>query len=94
MLPWSWLWLVPENSLVPAEANFYSVAAEAEEKSLVDLSSVPSQDPGAEDKLQVGLALPPLALEPLLTSGEIQQTLLLQSLLSSPPGCELQRDGW
>ncbi|NWR66355.1 CP131 protein, partial [Bucorvus abyssinicus] len=35
-----------------AEANFYLVAAEAEEKGLIDLSSVPSQDPGAEDKLQ------------------------------------------
>ncbi|NWI27843.1 CP131 protein, partial [Sula dactylatra] len=35
-----------------AEANFHSVAAEREESSLADLGSVPSQDPGAEDKLQ------------------------------------------
>ncbi|NXL06663.1 CP131 protein, partial [Mesembrinibis cayennensis] len=35
-----------------AEANFHSVAAEPEESSLADLGSVPSQDPGAEDKLQ------------------------------------------
>lgn len=85
---------MPEDSLVPAEANFYPVAAEAEEKGLADLSSVPSQDPGAEDKLQVGLALPPEALEPLPSSGEIQQTLLLQSLLFSASGFELQRGRW
>ncbi|KFW71614.1 5-azacytidine-induced protein 1 [Pygoscelis adeliae] len=35
-----------------AEANFHSVAAEPEESSLADLGSVPSRDPGAEDKLQ------------------------------------------
>ncbi|NXT93712.1 CP131 protein, partial [Anhinga rufa] len=35
-----------------AEANFHSVAAEPEERSLADLGSVPSQDFGAEDKLQ------------------------------------------
>ncbi|NXC74108.1 CP131 protein, partial [Anhinga anhinga] len=35
-----------------AEANFHSVAAEPEERSLTDLGSVPSQDLGAEDKLQ------------------------------------------
>ncbi|KAM9281409.1 centrosomal protein of 131 kDa isoform 2-T2 [Morus bassanus] len=35
-----------------AEANFHSVAAEREESSLADLGSVPSQDPGSEDKLQ------------------------------------------
>ncbi|XP_009579484.1 PREDICTED: LOW QUALITY PROTEIN: centrosomal protein of 131 kDa-like, partial [Fulmarus glacialis] len=43
---------VPENSLVPAEANFRSVAAEPEESGLADLGSVPLRDPGAEDKLQ------------------------------------------
>ncbi|NXN44186.1 CP131 protein, partial [Rhinoptilus africanus] len=35
-----------------AETNFSPVAAEPEESSLTDLVSVPSQDPGAEDKLQ------------------------------------------
>ncbi|NXV93073.1 CP131 protein, partial [Calonectris borealis] len=35
-----------------AEANFHSVAAEPEESGLADLGSVPSRDPGAEDKLQ------------------------------------------
>ncbi|KAM6193817.1 centrosomal protein of 131 kDa isoform 2-T2 [Sarcoramphus papa] len=35
-----------------AEANFHSVAAEPEENGLDDLCSVPSRDPGAEDKLQ------------------------------------------
>ncbi|XP_064322982.1 centrosomal protein of 131 kDa isoform X6 [Phalacrocorax carbo] len=35
-----------------AEANFHSVAAEPEERSLADPGSVPSQDPGEEDKLQ------------------------------------------
>ncbi|NWH71334.1 CP131 protein, partial [Piaya cayana] len=35
-----------------AEANFHSVAAQPEESSFADLSSVPSQDAGAEDKLQ------------------------------------------
>ncbi|XP_032851610.2 centrosomal protein of 131 kDa isoform X2 [Tyto alba] len=35
-----------------AEANFPSVAAEPEESGLADLGSVPSRDPGAEDKLQ------------------------------------------
>ncbi|KAM6049796.1 centrosomal protein of 131 kDa isoform 3-T3 [Theristicus caerulescens] len=35
-----------------AEANFHSVAAEPEESGLADLGSMPSQDPGAEDKLQ------------------------------------------
>ncbi|KFQ63636.1 5-azacytidine-induced protein 1, partial [Pelecanus crispus] len=35
-----------------AEANFHSVAAEPEESGLADLVSVPSRDPGAEDKLQ------------------------------------------
>ncbi|NXX63471.1 CP131 protein, partial [Scopus umbretta] len=35
-----------------AEANFHSVAAEPEESGLADLGSVPSQDPGTEDKLQ------------------------------------------
>ncbi|NWH55146.1 CP131 protein, partial [Fregata magnificens] len=35
-----------------AEANFHSVAAEPEESSLADVGSVPSRDPGVEDKLQ------------------------------------------
>ncbi|XP_064891177.1 centrosomal protein of 131 kDa isoform X4 [Columba livia] len=35
-----------------AEANFHSAAAEPEESGFTDLSSVPSRDPGAEDKLQ------------------------------------------
>ncbi|XP_064006789.1 centrosomal protein of 131 kDa isoform X9 [Pogoniulus pusillus] len=35
-----------------AEANFHSVPAEPEEKGPADLVSLPSQDPGAEDKLQ------------------------------------------
>ncbi|XP_074967181.1 centrosomal protein of 131 kDa isoform X6 [Phalacrocorax aristotelis] len=35
-----------------AEANFHSVAAEPEERSLADPGSVPSQDPGEDDKLQ------------------------------------------
>ncbi|NXN06696.1 CP131 protein, partial [Indicator maculatus] len=35
-----------------AEANFHSVPAEPEESCPADLSSMPSQDPGAEDKLQ------------------------------------------
>ncbi|NXH22912.1 CP131 protein, partial [Bucco capensis] len=35
-----------------AEANFHSVPAEPEESGCTDLSSVPSRDPGAEDKLQ------------------------------------------
>ncbi|NXT37523.1 CP131 protein, partial [Pelecanoides urinatrix] len=35
-----------------AEANFHSGAAEPEESGLADLDSVPSRDPGAEDKLQ------------------------------------------
>ncbi|XP_009699195.1 PREDICTED: LOW QUALITY PROTEIN: centrosomal protein of 131 kDa, partial [Cariama cristata] len=43
---------VPENSLVPPEANFHSVAAEPEESGLADLGSGPSRDPEAEDKLQ------------------------------------------
>lgn len=53
-----WWLQVSENSLVPAEANFHSVAAEPEESGLADLGSMPSQDPGVEDKLQVSLALP------------------------------------
>ncbi|XP_009879282.1 PREDICTED: LOW QUALITY PROTEIN: centrosomal protein of 131 kDa [Charadrius vociferus] len=40
---------VPENSLVPPEANF---PAEPEESGLADLGSMPSRDPGVEDKLQ------------------------------------------
>ncbi|XP_053939325.1 centrosomal protein of 131 kDa isoform X11 [Cuculus canorus] len=47
-----WLLQVPENGLVPAEANFHSVAAEPEESGFADLGSVPSQDAGTEDKLQ------------------------------------------
>ncbi|KAK2528370.1 Cep131 [Columba guinea] len=35
-----------------AEANFHSAAAEPEESGFTDLSSVPSRDPGAEDKPQ------------------------------------------
>ncbi|KFP01496.1 5-azacytidine-induced protein 1 [Calypte anna] len=35
-----------------AEANFHSVAVEPEESSLAELSSQPSRDPRAEDKLQ------------------------------------------
>ncbi|NXF52886.1 CP131 protein, partial [Oceanites oceanicus] len=35
-----------------AEANFHSVAAEPEESGLADLGSMPSRDPGAEDKQQ------------------------------------------
>ncbi|NXW93885.1 CP131 protein, partial [Alopecoenas beccarii] len=35
-----------------AEANFHSVAAEPEESSFTELSSMPSRDPGPEDKLQ------------------------------------------
>ncbi|KAM6376944.1 centrosomal protein of 131 kDa isoform 1-T1 [Pluvialis apricaria] len=35
-----------------AEANFHLGAAEPEESGLAELSSMPSQDPGAEDKLQ------------------------------------------
>ncbi|NXY78931.1 CP131 protein, partial [Glareola pratincola] len=35
-----------------AEANFHPVAAEPEESGLADLGSMPSRDPGAEDKLQ------------------------------------------
>ncbi|NXR06155.1 CP131 protein, partial [Semnornis frantzii] len=35
-----------------AEANFHSVPAEPEERDPADLDSLPSQDPGAEDKLQ------------------------------------------
>ncbi|OPJ88435.1 5-azacytidine-induced protein 1 [Patagioenas fasciata monilis] len=35
-----------------AEANFHSVAAEPEESGFTELSSVPSRDLGAEDKLQ------------------------------------------
>ncbi|XP_054077827.1 centrosomal protein of 131 kDa isoform X10 [Rissa tridactyla] len=35
-----------------AEVNFHPVAAEPEESSLADLGSMPSRDPGAEDKLQ------------------------------------------
>ncbi|KFQ98658.1 5-azacytidine-induced protein 1 [Nipponia nippon] len=35
-----------------AEANFHSVAAETEESGLADLGSMPSRDPGVEDKLQ------------------------------------------
>ncbi|XP_010006956.1 PREDICTED: centrosomal protein of 131 kDa [Chaetura pelagica] len=49
-----WLFQVPENSLVPAEANFQSVAVEPEENSLAELGSVASRDPGAEDTLQDG----------------------------------------
>ncbi|XP_063208412.1 centrosomal protein of 131 kDa isoform X9 [Chroicocephalus ridibundus] len=35
-----------------AEVNFHPVAAEPEESSLADLGSMPSRDPGTEDKLQ------------------------------------------
>ncbi|NXS43812.1 CP131 protein, partial [Balaeniceps rex] len=35
-----------------AEANFHLVAAEPEESGLADVGSMPSRDPGAEDKLQ------------------------------------------
>ncbi|NXC42863.1 CP131 protein, partial [Penelope pileata] len=35
-----------------ADANFHSVAAEPEESSLAELGSMPSQDRGAQDKLQ------------------------------------------
>lgn len=35
------------------------MAAEPEESGFTELSSVPSRDPRAEDKLQVGLTLPP-----------------------------------
>ncbi|XP_009979990.1 PREDICTED: centrosomal protein of 131 kDa, partial [Tauraco erythrolophus] len=35
-----------------AEANFHSLAAEPEERGLAELGSVPSREPGAEDKLQ------------------------------------------
>lgn len=74
-----------ENSLLPADANFHSVAAEPEASGLAELSSTPSQDHGVEDKLQVGLALPRgvpgtncsagVALEPGFASVEIQQTV-------------------
>jgi len=94
----------PENSLVPAEANFHAVAAEPEESGLTELGSVPLQDTRAEDKLQVGLALPRgapgtncstgAAAEPPSTSGEIWRALSLQGVLSSPLGCELPRGGW
>lgn len=47
-----------ENSLLPADANFHSVAAEPESSGLAELSSAPSQDHDVEDKLQVGLASP------------------------------------
>lgn len=85
---------MPESSLVPAEANFHSVAAEPEESGLADLGSVPLRDPGADDKLQVGLALPHgapgtsysarAALEPSLTSGEILQTFTARCIIFSP----------
>lgn len=75
---------MPDNSLVPAEANSPSAAAEPEGSDLAALGSVPSQDPGAEDKLQVGLAVPPggpgsscsasVTSEPSLASGETQKT--------------------
>ncbi|NXK56983.1 CP131 protein, partial [Chauna torquata] len=45
----------PANSVIKAnnaDANFHSVAAEPEESGLAELSSTPSQDHGAEDKLQ------------------------------------------
>ncbi|XP_054249719.1 centrosomal protein of 131 kDa [Indicator indicator] len=45
----------PANSVTKAnnaEASFHSVPAEPEESCPADLSSMPSQDPGAEDKLQ------------------------------------------
>ncbi|NXI69690.1 CP131 protein, partial [Anseranas semipalmata] len=45
----------PANSIIKAnnaDANFHSVAAEPEESGLRELSSTPSQDHGAEDKLQ------------------------------------------
>lgn len=74
-----------ENSLLPADASFHSVAAEPETSSLAELSPAPAQDRGVEDKLQVGLASPPgapgtncsagAALEPGFASEEIQQTV-------------------
>ncbi|XP_068769697.1 centrosomal protein of 131 kDa isoform X10 [Struthio camelus] len=45
----------PANSVIKAnnaDANFHSVTAEPEESTVADLSSMPSQDHGAEDKLQ------------------------------------------
>ncbi|NWX94147.1 CP131 protein, partial [Nothoprocta pentlandii] len=45
----------PASSIVKAnnaDANFHSLAAEAEESALADLGSLPSRDPVAEDKLQ------------------------------------------
>nr|XP_013807515.1 PREDICTED: centrosomal protein of 131 kDa [Apteryx mantelli mantelli] len=45
----------PANSIVKAnnaDANFHSVTAEPEESALADLGAMPSQDHGAEDKLQ------------------------------------------
>lgn len=53
------------SGLVPADANFHAVTAEPEASSPVELSAVPSQGRGAEDKLQVGLALAPGALPAL-----------------------------
>ncbi|KAM6111298.1 centrosomal protein of 131 kDa [Pterocles gutturalis] len=47
--------LSPASSVTKAnnaEANFHPVAAESEESGLADAGSVPSQHPGAEDKLQ------------------------------------------
>lgn len=71
-----------ENSLLPADASFHSVAAEPEASSLAELSPAPAQDRGVEDKLQVGLASPRgtncsagAALEPGFASVEIQQTV-------------------
>ncbi|NWT59044.1 CP131 protein, partial [Erythrocercus mccallii] len=52
LLPRGWLGRVPEKSLVPAEANSPSAARELEGNGLGALGSVPSPDPGAEDKLQ------------------------------------------
>lgn len=53
--------VVCESALVPADANFHAVAAEPEASGLAELSAVPSQGQGAEDKLQVGPgALPAL----------------------------------
>lgn len=57
--------VVCESALVPADANFHAVAAEPEASGPAELSAVPSQGQGAEDKLQVGLVSAPGALPAL-----------------------------
>lgn len=103
LTPGSGLLRAGESGLVPADANFRAVAAEPEASGPAGLSSVPSQDQGAEDKPQVGLASVRGAAGTRFSAGvalelgfvflEIGQAVLLQGASSSPLGCELQGDG-